>query len=113
MSSMSEPLLLYTTWPTAEAAAEAGRQLVEERLAACVNILPGALSIYRWEDNVEADTEAVMIVKTVREKAASLRARIIALHAFDTPAIIALEPVEAESSPDYWRWLCSMGVEGG
>jgi periplasmic divalent cation tolerance protein len=59
-----KPVLVYATFPSGEVAETMGRQLVEQRLAACVNILPGMTSIYRWEGVIERDSEVVMIVKT-------------------------------------------------
>ncbi len=61
---MERAVFVYTTWPTTAEAEAAGRSLVERRLAACVNILPGMISHYRWEGKVERAEEAVMIVKT-------------------------------------------------
>ena len=61
---MERAVFVYTTWPTVPEAEEAGRKLVERRLAACVNILPGMISHYRWQGEVERGEEAVMIIKT-------------------------------------------------
>ena len=61
---MERAVIVYTTWPTSVEAEAAGRILVERRLAACVNILPGMTSIYRWQGALERGEEAVMIIKT-------------------------------------------------
>jgi len=78
---------------TAEHAAEAraiGRALVEERLAACANILEGRHSIYRWKGEVREETEAVLIAKTREELVPALTARVIALHSYDCPCVVAM-----------------------
>ncbi len=62
--TMERAVLVYTTWPSIVEAERAGRDLVERRLAACVNILPGMISHYRWQGKIERAEEAVMMVKT-------------------------------------------------
>src|SRR5690606_14854701 len=69
---MQDIVLVYTTWPDATAAEQAGRALVEARLAACANILPGMVSLYHWEGTLQRAQEAVMILKTRRDLARSL-----------------------------------------
>jgi periplasmic divalent cation tolerance protein len=100
---MERAVFVYTTWPTAVEAEQAGRSLVELRLAACVNILPGMISHYRWEGEVERGEEAVMIVKTRASLTAAVEAAVKELHPYSTPAIlvIALESVEQT----YLKWL--------
>jgi periplasmic divalent cation tolerance protein len=100
---MERAVFVYTTWPTTVEAEEAGRTLVELRLAACVNILPGMISHYRWEGNVERGEEAVMIVKTRASLSSAVEAAVKELHPYSTPAIlvIALESVER----NYLGWL--------
>ena len=107
---MDRPVLVYTTYPSLVEAEAAGQVLVEKGLAACVNILPGMRSIYRWQGAVERAEEAVMIVKTrdaVKDAAAS---EIRSLHSYDTPAILFL-PVEGGDA-DYIHWILaeSLGV---
>jgi periplasmic divalent cation tolerance protein len=77
--------------------------VVEERLAACVNILPGIRSIYRWKEQIESEQEVLLIIKTARHRFAALRDRLAALHPYDTPEIIAL-PVVA-GFEKYLTWL--------
>lgn len=102
---MDEPRLIYTTWPNAEAAANAARTIVEERLAACANVMPGALSVYWQDEKVEASPEAVVIFKTSRIQAARLRTRIGELHVYDLPAIIALDVDASSSSGPFMDWI--------
>ena len=81
---------------------------MEERLAACVNLLPGVRSIYRWEGEVQDDGEVLLIVKTREDALPALTARVVALHPYDVPEVIAL-PV-AGGSDAYLAWLRD-GVE--
>jgi periplasmic divalent cation tolerance protein len=98
-----KPVLIYSTFPSAEAAAEVGKELVEGRLAACVNILPGMRSIYRWEGRIAQDEEAVMIIKTRASLAEAVMAATKRRHSYTNPAllVIALEGGAA----DYLGWL--------
>jgi len=100
---MQETAFVYTTWPSAAAAEAAGRRFVEERLCACVNILPGMVSVYAWQGAVERAEEAVMILKTRRERVAALMDAVRAAHPYDTPAIVEL-PV-ASMDPRYLAWV--------
>ena len=103
---MNDVILLYTTWPNSEIAAAAGRSVVEEGLAACANLLGAGVSIYRWHGKVERASETVMILKTGRLAAPALRDRILELHPYDTPAVLAL-PVETTASSDaFVGWVC-------
>lgn len=95
-------VLLYTA-ATADEAARIGRALVEERLAACVNILPGVRSIYRWKGKVRDAPEALGIAKTSRGKAEAAIARIRALHSYAVPEMLVLDVVSG--NPDYLGWI--------
>ena len=79
------------------------RQLVESGCAACVNIVPGVKSIYRWQGRVEEDAEFLMIIKTSAEMLARLEAEIARLHPYDTPEFAVLSPEFV--SPKYEAWL--------
>jgi periplasmic divalent cation tolerance protein len=98
-----KPVLIYSTFPSPEVAETVGRMLVEQSLAACVNILPGMVSIYRWEGAVARDVEAVMIVKTRQSLAGRLMEAVKARHPYTTPALVVLPIVDG--SEDYVRWL--------
>ena len=100
---MERAVLVYTTWPSIVEAERAGREIVEKRLAACVNILPGMISHYWWEGKIERAEEVVMIVKTRAVLAESVREAVKALHSYTTPAIMVL-PVESADA-DYYRWI--------
>jgi periplasmic divalent cation tolerance protein len=100
---MERAVFVYTTWPTAVEAEAAGRQLVERRLAACVNILPHMTSIYRWKGAVERGEEAVMIAKTRASLAADVSDAVKAMHSYETPAILVMPLESVEKS--YLGWL--------
>jgi periplasmic divalent cation tolerance protein len=85
------------------AAGRLARALVDRRLAACVQVLPGARSIYRWGGRVETATESLLVIKTVARRVPSLLAAVAELHPYDVPEAIAL-PVAAGLAP-YLRWL--------
>jgi periplasmic divalent cation tolerance protein len=95
--------VVFSTFPDAETAARIARTLVDERLAACVNLLPMVRSIYRWEGKVCDEAETLAIIKTTAERYAALRARIIELHPYQVPEVIAL--ALADGHPPYLAWL--------
>ncbi len=96
-------ILLYTTFPSLVEAEKVGRRLINERLCACVNILPGMRSIYRWKGAVEAADEVVMIVKTRTSLAERVTAAVTADHTYDMPAVLVL-PVNGGSQP-FIDWI--------
>jgi periplasmic divalent cation tolerance protein len=100
---MTDILVVLVTAPSAEKAAELARQLVEERLAACGNVLPGIRSIYRWEGKVQDEPEALLVLKTHRDRFEALRNRVLALHPYQVPEVLAL-PVEA-GNEQYLAWV--------
>jgi len=95
--------VVLSTFPNPDKAAEIARALVDERLAACVNIVPAIRSIYRWQGAVSDDTETLAVIKTTRERYADLAARLRALHPYEVPEILALD-VEA-GHPAYVAWV--------
>lgn len=100
-----EALLVLCTCANRAEADRLARTLVEEQLAACVNILPGIRSIYRWEGAVEEAEEVLLLIKTTEAGFPRLRDRIFALHRYETPEVIAL-PI-SEGSGNYLAWLQS------
>ena len=100
---MERAVLVYTTWPSIVEAEKAGREIVENRLAACVNIVPGMISHYWWEGKLERGEEAVMLVKTRASLAEAVCKAVKELHSYQTPAIMVL-PVESVDV-DYYRWI--------
>jgi periplasmic divalent cation tolerance protein len=97
--------LLYTTWPDAEAAEAAGRRLINERLAACVNILPQVRSIWRDGEEVTTGSEVVMLIKTSSPLAPTAAARTAALHPYDIPAVLELPVGTAATGQAWLDWL--------
>jgi periplasmic divalent cation tolerance protein len=100
---MDRAVFVYTTYPSVVEAEKAGRAIVERRLAACVNILPGMISHYWWQGALERGEEVVMIIKTRASLAESVRAAVKEMHSYATPAIlvIALESVDS----NYLSWI--------
>lgn len=101
--SASAALIVFVTVPDAEAGARLGRVLVEERLAACVNVVPGLRSIYVWQGAVTDEAEALCLIKTRSGLFTALQARLGQLHPYQVPEILGVEP--ARGNPSYLRWL--------
>ena len=100
---MERAVLVYTTWPSIVEAERAGRMLVEQRLAACVNILPGMISHYWWKGALERADEVVAIFKTRASLAEPLREAMRAAHPYETPSFVVV-PTESVDT-DYYRWI--------
>ncbi len=100
--SAPEALIIFSTCPPAAAPAIA-RTLVEEKLAACVNVLAGVHSVYRWQGRIEDAAETLLIIKTTTDHYDELEHRLRALHPYDVPEILAV-PV-ARGYPPYVDWL--------
>ena len=96
-------VVVLTTVATEDDAQRIARALVERRLAACVNVLPGVRSIYRWQDAVQDDRELLLVVKTSSDRQAALTAALGELHPYEVPEIVALDA--AFVAPAYARWL--------
>jgi periplasmic divalent cation tolerance protein len=101
---MDDLVVLYTTWPDAETAEAFGRLAVDERLAACANVLAPMRSIYRWEGQVVAEAEVPMLLKTTRGAAGRLRLRLRERHPYAVPCVLALETAGPLGDPDYAVW---------
>ena len=101
---MTDPVLLcYCTCPDQDSARRIAQALVAERLAACVNRLPGIASTYRWQDRVATDSEHLLLIKTTAARFEALRERLLALHPYDLPELIAV-PVGPAHAP-YLAWV--------
>jgi len=96
-------VFVYTTFPSIVEAERSGRELVQARLCACVNILPGMVSLYWWHGVIERGQEVVMIIKTRAALAEPVRAAVRRMHSYTTPAILVL-PIE-RVDPDYGDWI--------
>lgn len=95
--------LVFTTLPDHEAADKLANNLVEKRLAACVNILSACRSVYRWQDAVHSDGEVPLIIKTTEELYPALETYIRQQHPYTLPEIVALEV--AQGLPEYLNWV--------
>jgi periplasmic divalent cation tolerance protein len=103
--------VVLVTAPSPDAGAALGRVLVDERLAACVNVIPGLTSIYRWQGQREEASECLLLIKTDESRYAALERRLLELHPYTVPEVLAL-PVE-RGAPAYVEWLReSVTVEG-
>ena len=100
---MTDTRIALTTCSDADAAAKLAAALVESRVAACVNIVPGIRSIYRWQGAVEDDAECLLVIKTVVGRVGDLRDSISRLHSYDVPELLVLA-VESGAQP-YLDWV--------
>lgn len=96
-------VLIYTTFPSQGEAEKIARRLIEERLAACVNILPGMVSVYSWQGNIETASEAAALIKTAKARTGDVLDALKRLHPYDVPARLVL-PV-AGGGPDFLSWI--------
>ncbi|MEX2527763.1 MAG: divalent-cation tolerance protein CutA [Gemmatimonadota bacterium] len=110
-ASGTEVQVVLVTAPDTESAQSLGRAVVEEQLAACVNLIPGVHSIYRWEGSVETDDEVLLLVKTTRSRLDALIHRVHDLHPYDLPEVLAL-PVTA-GLEGYLAWVGDETRAGG
>ena len=100
---MTEMLIAFTTFANEEDAARVARVLVEERLVACANLLPGARSLYRWGGKVADEREVVVLMKTRKQDWTAFLSRLHDLHPYDTPECVAVRV--AAGAPRYMAWL--------
>lgn len=100
---MSEHQLVFCTVPDRETGLQLARTLVDEQLAACVNLLPDVASVYRWQNAVQESAECLLLIKTRAVLFAALRDRIVALHPYELPEVISV-PVNA-GLPAYLNWI--------
>ncbi len=100
---MTDKIVVLSTCDSEESAERLARHLVEQRLAACVNILPGARSIYRWKDKTEQADEFLLVIKSRRDLFTALRAEIEKIHTYEVPEVVALPVVDGAEA--YLGWL--------
>jgi periplasmic divalent cation tolerance protein len=100
---MTDVVLVLSTVPDDESAERLARALVDEKLAACVNLHPPMLSVYRWKGQIESSAERQLVIKTTRDRLPTLEARLKALHSYELPEFIVV-PVEG-GSDEYLRWV--------
>lgn len=105
-SGGDQPVFIYTTFGSREDGERVAGELVTRKLAACVNLFPGMVSVYEWKGSVETDNEVAAIVKTRREKAEEAMAELKRLHPYELPAIILL-PSDG-GSDEFRQWIARM-----
>jgi periplasmic divalent cation tolerance protein len=99
----SDVRVAFSTAPDADTAARIARALVDERLAACVNLVPGVRSIYRWQGALEDAAEVLLVIKTRAERLEALSARLRTLHPYELPELVALPAVGGLDA--YLAWV--------
>lgn len=100
---MTDKIVVLSTCDSEEKASELARALVEQRVAACVNIVPGARSIYRWQGKIEDAAEWMLVIKSRRDLFEKLRQAILRMHSYEVPEVIALPVVDGSEA--YLEWL--------
>lgn len=95
--------VVLVTAPSAEVGLEMGRTLVREQRAACVNLVPGIRSVYRWEGALQEDEEVLLVIKTTADGLDALTRRVVEIHPYDVPEVLAL-PAQG-GNPAYLRWV--------
>ncbi len=100
---MTDKIVVLTTCESADEASQIARVLVEKKIAACVNILPGAKSVYRWKDKIEEASEILLIIKSRRDLFDAIRTEIAKIHTYELPELIAVPIVDG--SETYLSWL--------
>ena len=96
-------LLVMSMFPDAEDARRIARTLVEEQLAACANLIPGAESIYWWKGVIESSSEVLAFFKTTEDQYQCFESRLKELHPYETPEIVAIQP--SDGLPAYLQWV--------
>ena len=97
--------IVYVTTKDRDEARAIGKTLVEEKLAACANIVEGMESIYRWEGSVTSDKECILILKTTYSNMTRLTKRVKELHSYDIPCVLSVNVAEQEGNPEYLNWI--------
>lgn len=103
MSDRNGAVVILVTTPDEESAERVAQSLVEERLVACVNILPAVRSVYRWHGSVEEAKEVLLVIKARREDVGSVAQRVQQLHPYEVPEVIAIDIVDGHAP--YLEWL--------
>jgi periplasmic divalent cation tolerance protein len=106
---MDRPLLVYTTFPDVDTALSIGEDLVRDQLIACINVLPGMVSVYAWKGSIERGQEAVGILKTRKGLKDRVQQALKDRHPYETPVILIIEPSAADEATLAWL----VGETGG
>ncbi len=100
---MTDKVIVYTTCGNATDAETLAQRLIDQRLAACVNVVPGVLSYYRWKGKVEKDSEFLLLIKTARGLVDQLRLEFEKLHTYELPEMVVCPIVDG--APNYLAWM--------
>ena len=100
---MTTPVVVLSAIGAQSEAQQIARTLVDERLAACVNVIPGVVSVYRWKGAVEQEPELMLVIKTVGERVEQLKARLLELHPYELPEVVVI-PI-AGGHRAYLEWI--------
>ena len=100
---MTDKIVVLSAFSSAEEAQRMARALVEKRLAACVNVMPGVRSVYHWKDAIEEEEEVLLLIKTSRALLEELKSEIERLHSYEVPEVIALAVVDGAER--YLAWM--------
>jgi len=100
---MTDKIVVLSTASSAEEAEKIARALVEARLAACVSVVPGMRSFYRWKGNIEDTAEWLLVIKSSRERFEALRDRLEKIHSYEVPEVIALSVIDG--AENYLNWM--------
>ena len=96
---------IYITTKDREEALKIGKAIVDEKLAACANLIDGMESVYRWKGAVEVDKECILILKTTYHNVSALTRRVKELHSYEVPSVISINLAEQEGNADYLEWI--------
>lgn len=97
--------VVYITTPNRDEAFHIGSKIVDEKLAACANIIDGMESIYRWKGEIKTDKESILILKTSYENVSRLTKRVKELHSYKIPCIVSMNITEQEGNEEYLNWI--------
>ena len=100
---MTDAVVVLTALGAQRDAEKIASALVEERLAACVNVVPGVVSIYRWKGNVEQEAELILVIKTLSQQVDALKKRLLELHPYDLPEVVVIPIVGGHGA--YLEWI--------
>jgi len=100
---VEQPVIVLVTVPSQKEGERIGRMLVESRLAACVNLIPHLLSIYRWEGKIQEEGEFLLMIKTTADRFAELREKVKRIHSYEVPEVLALPVLDGNT--DYMEWV--------
>jgi periplasmic divalent cation tolerance protein len=101
--------VVFVTVPSRETAMEIGKAILNEKLCACANIIPGVTSLYWWQDKIQEDSEMLMIIKTREDLFESLKNKIVELHPYEVPEVVAM-PIINGNEP-YLKWIKNVTVQ--